>query len=610
MIKASVRKCLNIFLIFLLIIGASFLGYRIFKSKQKEIISTKEIGEKRTSTTKVFKNPDNTRTSVIYASPLHYQSADGKWRTISTKIKDLEVREAPFKIKFGINPRFQFTMVNTTVEFIPQLAASVKGEVKENQITYPGVFNATDLKYTILPTKVKEEIILNDSSAPNVFIFEVKSNKAVPSLKNKTLDFGYFRTLPPFASDAEGRTSPVKVALKKVKEAHYLILNLDHKWRESAKYPVIIDPTLIIQPDPTAGKDTHISQEQPEVNYGTYTILDVSGGSNNTRSLIQFDVSSISKGSAIAQATMFLYVVNASGGNVFVRRINSDWDENLVSWNSQPRFEEVVASQVIDTADVWKSWDVTEVVKDWYSGRILNTGIVLLTDEDPLVNSGGQFYSSDYMADVTLRPKLEITYTIETIAPSSNIKIPYDGDFITGTSYTITGSAKDNLGGAGISKVEVSTDGGSSWYVANGTTSWSYEWVFPADGQHEILSRATDLAGNIETPGPGIFVTADNTLPTAQIVSPASGEKISGIITLSGTVADLNLSNFRIEYGKGVSPVYWTQWGTTRTAPISNAVLASGKSFQLDNGTYTFRLIVTDKAGNTSTAAVTINIEN
>ncbi len=250
------------------------------------------------------------------------------------------------------------------------------------------------------------------------------------------------------------------------------------------------------------------------------------------------------------------------------------------------------------------------MVKDWYSGRILNTGIVLLTDEDPLVNSGGQFYSSDYMADVTLRPKLEITYTIETIAPSSNIKIPYDGDFITGTSYTITGSAKDNLGGAGISKVEVSTDGGSSWYVANGTTSWSYEWVFPADGQHEILSRATDLAGNIETPGPGIFVTADNTLPTAQIVSPASGEKISGIITLSGTVADLNLSNFRIEYGKGVSPVYWTQWGTTRTAPISNAVLASGKSFQLDNGTYTFRLIVTDKAGNTSTAAVTINIEN
>jgi DMSO/TMAO reductase YedYZ molybdopterin-dependent catalytic subunit len=57
-----------------------------------------------------------------------------------------------------------------------------------------------------------------------------------------------------------------------------------------------------------------------------------------------------------------------------------------------------------------------------------------------------------------------------------------------------------------IERVEVSVDGGGSWHDAElGEQSgarawrgWSYAWDPPAPGSHEICSRATDAAGNVQ----------------------------------------------------------------------------------------------------------------
>src|SRR5438093_222231 len=63
-------------------------------------------------------------------------------------------------------------------------------------------------------------------------------------------------------------------------------------------------------------------------------------------------------------------------------------------------------------------------------------------------------------------------------------------------------------GARGISKVEVSTDGGSSWSAASlepmaGDLSWrrwSFGWTPPKTGSHRLVARSTDGAGNTETP--------------------------------------------------------------------------------------------------------------
>ncbi|MFL6524705.1 MAG: molybdopterin-dependent oxidoreductase, partial [Nitrososphaera sp.] len=75
----------------------------------------------------------------------------------------------------------------------------------------------------------------------------------------------------------------------------------------------------------------------------------------------------------------------------------------------------------------------------------------------------------------------------------------------TGTKSPIAGIAF--AGERGISKVEVSTDGGKSWQSAsikdplsnNCWALWALNWVPPNKGKYNIVVRATDKAGNTQT---------------------------------------------------------------------------------------------------------------
>ena len=98
------------------------------------------------------------------------------------------------------------------------------------------------------------------------------------------------------------------------------------------------------------------------------------------------------------------------------------------------------------------------------------------------------------------------TTSTDTAPPSSSISTPANGAaFAEGQPVTISGTASD--AGGRVAGVEVSVDGGTTWYRASGTTSWSYNWNATA-GTHTILSRATDDSLNTETPKPGITISA------------------------------------------------------------------------------------------------------
>ena len=95
-------------------------------------------------------------------------------------------------------------------------------------------------------------------------------------------------------------------------------------------------------------------------------------------------------------------------------------------------------------------------------------------------------------------------------APSSSITGPI-GPVNSGSRTTVTGTALDS--GGIVAGVEVSTDGGATWHLANGTTSWSYQWQVGAAGSVTIKSRAIDDSGNLETPSAGVGVTVSNLCP-------------------------------------------------------------------------------------------------
>src|SRR5665213_1515538 len=88
----------------------------------------------------------------------------------------------------------------------------------------------------------------------------------------------------------------------------------------------------------------------------------------------------------------------------------------------------------------------------------------------------------------------------------SVITDPHKSTQIAGQSFVVTGWAIANS--AGVSKVEISTDGGATWNLctifSNPMPSqvwafWRYVWANPASGKHEIQVRATDGNGKLQT---------------------------------------------------------------------------------------------------------------
>jgi len=119
-------------------------------------------------------------------------------------------------------------------------------------------------------------------------------------------------------------------------------------------------------------------------------------------------------------------------------------------------------------------------------------------------------------------------FKVDTSHPSSTVTAPADGSYITsGTTYTVTGTADDTSPGSKVVGVDVSPDGGTNWYAATNTgtdfSTWEYIWTLPGDGIYTVQPKATDKAGNVETPGAGNSVTIDMTPPTVASTDPPDG---------------------------------------------------------------------------------------
>jgi len=121
-------------------------------------------------------------------------------------------------------------------------------------------------------------------------------------------------------------------------------------------------------------------------------------------------------------------------------------------------------------------------------------------------------------SNVTAAHTIQATFNLETNKPTSSISSPTGGAALRHPAVAITGGAADGTG-SGVQKVEVSTDGGTTWKPADGTILWSYSWTAPGNGTYVIKSRATDNVGNMENPGAGVTVTVTSYQPTPVDVS-------------------------------------------------------------------------------------------
>lgn len=198
-------------------------------------------------------------------------------------------------------------------------------------------------------------------------------------------------------------------------------------------------------------------------------------------------------------------------------------------------------------------------------------------------------------------PLTLLTVYVDNTLPTATVSSPADNASVKGLSATISGTAADPVtaaSGSGIQKVEVSTDGGTTWLDATGTTSWTFAWTLPSDGIYDIIARATDKAGNLAVSTNTSHVRVDNTVPTGvAITAPLAGATlpVGTTYTITGTASDAGSGIALVE----VSTDNGGTWqSTTYTSPADTW----SYSWNLPvNGTYQILARATDRAGNITT---------
>lgn len=186
---------------------------------------------------------------------------------------------------------------------------------------------------------------------------------------------------------------------------------------------VFTQTTIVLQPDAATGKDAKIFSLDGLANYGTAVDLEASlwdyaGEEGTTRSLIQFDLSSIPAGEGIIDARLSLYYNSESsapgqeGNNAaFLRRIVEPWSENTVAWVQQPGYttenEVFIPASVTETQD-YEGIDVTHLVRDMIEFPNNSHGFMFMHHTETNIASM-KFYSSD-APQINEHPRLEITY--------------------------------------------------------------------------------------------------------------------------------------------------------------------------------------------------------
>ncbi|MEU2711512.1 DUF4082 domain-containing protein [Streptomyces sp. NPDC007205] len=132
------------------------------------------------------------------------------------------------------------------------------------------------------------------------------------------------------------------------------------------------------------------------------------------------------------------------------------------------------------------------------------TNIPTYNPEDTVVTEDARMQQAtvNILADMGVGPLtpqsnlVTATASTDTTGPAVTVKSPAPGITVPALKpVTITGTATDSGGGV-VARVEVSTDGGTTWKAANGLASWSYSWTPTTPGPASVEVRAVDDSVN------------------------------------------------------------------------------------------------------------------
>lgn len=306
------------------------------------------------------------------------------------------------------------------VTYLPIGAADVAPVIEGNTATYADLWPGVDVRLTVSPEGIKEDLILRDSGAPAFFAWDVVTRAAVLDPSGEYIDPLRATVIGRLAAatvhDAAGVEGPATL----VCDAESVRIELDPEWLDDPArvWPVTVDPTTItVQPDNTTGQDAQILSGNPTANYGT-SLGAYFNGTNYWYSLIKFTMPETPAGTGVGSAIITFNQTSAvDAGTVIVEPVTAAWEEMQATWNSRltgtpwstPGGD--VDSSAGITAPITgatgsQTIDVSGIAQGWASGLYTNYGLRIR----PGTIAQSHVWSSSEDATASLRPKITIVY--------------------------------------------------------------------------------------------------------------------------------------------------------------------------------------------------------
>ncbi|MEI5908515.1 DNRLRE domain-containing protein [Bacillus spongiae] len=500
-----------------------------------------EIVEKRTETSKLIYNGDDTLTEEIYFNPIHKKGEDDDtFEEISTEFvedptseEEIETEnttlQAKFRKKMKKGKYAKFTIGEHTLSYSLLEASGegvdsvkpkdVKATFEGNTVTYEEVFPNTDLRNVSFDQETKEDFILHSYEGLSTFSFHIKTKLTGEITENGELKFvdedetPIFTVPKPYMEDSNYddhkgeavRSDKIEYQLEEAKNGYILSVVADEDWLTDPErqYPVYIDPSISVGNT----MDTFVMSPYPTTNYnsgkwdsgqGQYTLKVgyYDSGSGRVYAYLQPNTSGLTPeaGYMVNSAKLKVYVTHHYYANnpngLWVDYVNSSWNASTLTWSNKPSSTNITSVNV--GREQWATFDVTNIVKDWNKGKKTNYGFKLHT------NGNGQEYWKKVVSgsNSTLQPKLEITYTTLAKATAPTVKA-YSSGKNTTTGYLDISWNK--VTGADGYKVAIFNGKAYQYYDVGNVTSWSTKgkklWPTNAEIERGNYALHTDGRG-------------------------------------------------------------------------------------------------------------------
>ena len=270
------------------------------RNENKSVVETdfsgkEEIVELRSENSRTYE-ADGKRTVFLSTKPLNYQASDGKYYPINSKISTPQQKSNPLRSFMAMSSsadninnsttetnedKYPFKSLENTlqaefgrtskggvilkhgaakIEFVIEHPNESMGEVSENKIRYPKIFDHCDLEFTTLPGEIKDELIFYEAPETPVLKYRINLNglkyrmtkdgavEIIDDTNEVVFKFNRSFMYEQKRPESYDAYRAIETRFHVEKGQLFCDLILDMKWLKDRKrsYPIVVDPTCSI----------------------------------------------------------------------------------------------------------------------------------------------------------------------------------------------------------------------------------------------------------------------------------------------------------------------------------------------------------------------------